>query len=114
MPCTVHLQIFPRVWPASSYATCHIQRAAYSNYQEIRPEPLDGCQLDYDKANGRPFEYLLGPFSNGPLSSATRGKQLVVACGNVRLLHLHWHLTDLIVARRHCLVRLGSSHHGYD
>lgn len=81
--CIVHLQIFPRIWPSSSYKTCQVDCEAYTDaFTAMSEEPLLH-NLDVRRAEGQPYEHLLRTRSHGRLHCAARAKQLVIACGQV-------------------------------
>lgn len=83
---SVHLQIFPHIWPASSYKTCQVNREAYAEAPAAtEEETLLLHNLDVQRAEGQPYEHLLRTRLHGRLHCAPKAKQLVVACGQVRL-----------------------------
>lgn len=91
---TVHLAIHPSVFATGSeerpYCSLTVDRTQFSGRSDIgiaagKPRPLE---YDIIRAKDEPFLYLLNETAKGVLYCETRGKQMVIAAGHVRVISL--------------------------
>ena len=83
-----YLMIIPRCFAEGtatrSYGTCSIAFSDFSHSQEQKVPDYIPNEHDMSRSIGKPWQYLIDrPLVPGPVSTARRGKALVIAAGYV-------------------------------
>ncbi|KII83447.1 hypothetical protein PLICRDRAFT_119413 [Plicaturopsis crispa FD-325 SS-3] len=82
---SVGLEIHPTVFAEGSddhaYSSLTVDRERYSGGEDIEPSTPTPPATYLARSIGQPWLYLLNKNTPGPLHVASRGKQLVIACG---------------------------------
>lgn len=87
---TVYLAIHPSVFATGSekcpYCSLTVDRTQFSGRSDVGIIDRKSRLYDLIRAKDEPFLYLLNETAKGVLYCETRGKQMVIAAGHVRVI----------------------------